>query len=343
MNNRSAGPRSFNTLQRSNRLARLKRLQEARILLLAICALILVLALTGLVFLFCQIGHNVSTGGGGGGGKSGKVVYMRLTKTEADVHTGNLILVSNDYTYQFPETTIENLSELAGYDLSQYLAKRETKPYEVKLRSEWSETTCMLPEAAEAMDLLLNAFYESTDTKLAFYCGYRSYEYQKSLNSTVRAGASDHHTGLSACLTDNSNKVALAEDSRCRLIAIAPTYGFIQRYPSNKYSDTGISDYPELFRYVGVPHAGYITDRNLTLESYLKLLQSNYTYSKSHLLLNAAGEEVKAKDAVYEVYYVAAADGDSTQVLVPKNYHYTISGDNMGGFIVTVNLNKPIA
>ena len=50
MNNRSAGPRSFNTLQRSNRSARLKRLQEARILLLTICALILVLALTGLVF-----------------------------------------------------------------------------------------------------------------------------------------------------------------------------------------------------------------------------------------------------------------------------------------------------
>ena len=77
MNNRSAGPRSFNTLQRSNRLARLKRLQEARILLLAICALILVLALTGLVFLFCQIGHNVSTGGGGGifsGGSSGSMV-----------------------------------------------------------------------------------------------------------------------------------------------------------------------------------------------------------------------------------------------------------------------------
>lgn len=73
MNNRSAGPRSFNTLQRSNRSARLKRLQEARILLLTICALILVLALTGLVFLFCQIGHNVSTGGGGG--NSGKVKY----------------------------------------------------------------------------------------------------------------------------------------------------------------------------------------------------------------------------------------------------------------------------
>lgn len=75
MNNRSAGPRSFNTLQRSNRSARLKRLQEARILLLTICALILVLALTGLVFLFCQIGHNVSTGVGGG--NSGKVKTAR--------------------------------------------------------------------------------------------------------------------------------------------------------------------------------------------------------------------------------------------------------------------------
>ena len=103
MNNRSAGPRSFNTLQRSNRSARLKRLQEARILLLTICALILVLALTGLVFLFCQIGHNVSTGGGGG--NSGKVKYTSKQVNPWDegadinVYRGNLILVNETHSY----------------------------------------------------------------------------------------------------------------------------------------------------------------------------------------------------------------------------------------------------
>ena len=69
-------------------------------------------------------------------------------------------------------------------------------------------------------------------------------------------------------------------------------------------------------------------------------MQSDYTYSKSHLLLNAAGEEVKAKDAIYEVYYVEATADGTMSVPVPENYPYTISGDNMKGFIVTVHLNK---
>ena len=48
------------------------------------------------------------------------------------------------------------------------------------------------------------------------------------------------------------------------------------------------------------------------------------------------------KDAAYEIYYVPMT-GDSTTVSVPKNYKYTISGDNVGGFIVTVDLNSPAA
>ena len=38
----------------------------------------------------------------------------------------------------------------------------------------------------------------------------------------------------------------------------------------------------------------------------------------------------------YEIYYVKAADGETTEVPVPVDCDYTVSGDNIGGFIVTI-------
>lgn len=339
MNNRSAGPRSFNTLQRSNRSARLKRLQEARILLLAICALILALALTGLVFLFCQIGHNVSAGGGGG--NSGKVNYKMLNVSakdetaEINIYRGNLILVNEAHSYHYPETRIEDMteSEKNAYSLMTYrVMVGNTYPYYVLPNS---KNFYMIPEAAKAMGDLLTYHYNRTDEQLLVSAGYQQ-------ESAVSNGNYDQQVGLSASI-DNDMGVSLKSDTCLKLIEEGVKFGFIQRFPSGKASETGASGCTNVFRYVGVPHAGYITSKNLTLETYLKQLKSDFTYSKSHLLLNAEGEEVKAKDAVYEVYYVEAAEGDSTQVPVPKNYRYDISGDNMGGFIVTVHLNSPVA
>ena len=343
MNNRSAGPRSFNTIQRSNRGARLRRLQEMRILLLAICALILLLALTGLVFLFCHLGHSLSAGGGGGG-SSGKIVYTKITQNAVDVHAGDLIQIDGDHFYQFPETAIEDLADKSAYDMNSYLSAHDGKPYAI--RNAAVGRIYLQPTAASAMDRMLTAFYESTGEALAFYDGYRSYAYQKDLwdrnSSKVKAGCSDQHTGLSAWITNTSNGEPtnqLRVSSMEQLIRIGKTYGFIQRYPESKKGETGIDNYPELFRYVGIPHAMYITGQNLTLESYLKQLQNSHTYSGTHLLLDANGNQV-TKDAAYEIYYVAVS-GDSASVPVPKNYNYTISGDNIGGFIVTVNLNSP--
>lgn len=339
MNNRSAGPRSFNTLQRSNRHARLKRLQEARILLLTICALTLVLAMTGLVFLFCQIGHNVSTGGGGG--KSGKVSYGTLevmpTDEEASVslYRGNLILVNEQHSYHYPETRIEDLTdnEKNAYSLMTYRTMLGSNyPYYV-LPNE--KNFYMIPEAAKAMGDLLTYHYNQTEEPLLVRAGYLK-------ESTVSNGNYDQLTGLSASI-DNDMSVALKSDTCLKLISEGAKFGFIQRYPSGKSSVTGATGSTNVFRYVGVPHAGYITGQNLTLEDYISLLRESYTYSGSHLLLDASGNAVSAKDAVYEVYYVAETGESRMQVPVPKNYHYTISGDNVGGFIVTVNLKSPVA
>lgn len=342
MNNRSAGPRSFNTIQRSNRGARLRRLQEMRILLLAICALILLLALTGLVFLFCHLGHSLSAGGGGGG-SSGKVEYGQLsvlpTSEDATVsiYRGNLIVVNKDRVYHFPSTRLENMTaeERRNYEIANYrVSVGTTTPYYLLL----NKKNYMVPEAAEAINRLLTDFYNLSQERLYLYESYRTEEDQKG-SDTLPPGHSDQHTGLSAAISSDGGTCKLDAGKYSSLYAMCAKYGFIQRYPSSLSQETGVSGYGELFRYVGVPHAQYITAQNLSLEGYIEQLRTSHKYDGSHLLLDASGNRV-TKDAAYEIYYVAVS-GDSASVPVPKNYNYTISGDNIGGFIVTVNLNSP--
>ena len=45
----------------------------------------------------------------------------------------------------------------------------------------------------------------------------------------------------------------------------------------------------------------------------------------------------------YEVYYVPASTAESTNIKVPSNYAFTISGDNVSGFIVTIDLSQRLA
>jgi hypothetical protein len=81
-----------------------------------------------------------------------------------------------------------------------------------------------------------------------------------------------------------------------------------------------------------------MTANNLCLEEYLELLRTSHCYDKTPL-------EITVGDQEYLVYYVAAdtTDGASfTSIPVPPASEgtYTISGDNMNGFIVTVTKAK---
>ena len=46
------------------------------------------------------------------------------------------------------------------------------------------------------------------------------------------------------------------------------------------------------------------------------------------------------KDANCEIYYARA--NELSQIKVPTRYAYTISGDNAGGYIVTVNKSQRV-
>ena len=339
MGNRETPTRSFNTVKHSNRKERLQRLQRGRITLLSICTVILILLLIFAVFIFCSLADELNakkdTNGNGTENDAADntmpqgVVYIQSTQKNTKIHEGELIVVNGDHAYNFSANSTEliniyeNRTKVNG-----------TNPYQI------SYSTYQLQKSAfDAFENMLLKYYSiSEDNAIIITSSYRSYADQEDLGSSIAPGYSDHHTGFSVAL----QKTSAASGNREKLEADhwiyqnCHKYGYIVRYPNTKTVETGVSDYAYCFRYVGIPHATYITEKAICLEEYVDLLKNNYA-GNEHLKITGADGNA------YEVYYVAASSGELTTLNIPSNYEYTISGDNIGGFIVTVNLNAPIA
>ncbi len=241
-------------------------------------------------------------------------------RTSDQIHTGNLILVNKTHKYEFPLNggnliNVYNEQEAAG-TRGQYFQLPGSKLY-------------MEQNAYFQMNKWLKEF---NDSSLHLVGAYRTYEMQESLNSSIPAGYSDSHTGLSCELrTQNQagHPVKISPETHRALYDNAYKYGFIVRYPADKNTLTEVPNYTYYFRYVGYVHAYLINTNNFCLEEYILYLQ-RYTYGENSL-------KVTTPDGSnYEIYYVKASGTQQTIIPLPAEGSYTISGDNEGGFIVTV-------
>ncbi len=146
-------------------------------------------------------------------------------------------------------------------------------------------------------------------------------------------GHSEHQTGLAIDLGLAGEGIdficpAFPYEGICDEFRKASAdFGFVERYAKGKEKVTGISHEPWHFRYVGNPHAKIMVENGLALEEYIAFLED--FREDSRLVYE------QAEGSVMEVYYVPA-DGDKTLVPVPDTKFYQVSGNNAGGFIVTV-------
>lgn len=103
-------------------------------------------------------------------------------------------------------------------------------------------------------------------------------------------------------------------------------YGFVIRYPQGKENVTGFEYSPYHFRYVGIPHASIMNEKNLCLEEYTEYLKE-FTFDKPL--------EYTLNEKQYYIYYCPATV-PSTTVYVPDNCNdYDISGNNYDGYIIS--------
>lgn len=141
-------------------------------------------------------------------------------------------------------------------------------------------------------------------------------------------GCSEHQSGLAIDLGKAARQIdfirpAFPDDGVCGAFRkMAAEYGFIQRYQAGKEALTGIAREPWHFRYVGVPHALLMESHGICLEEYPDFLRQ-----RPRSCLMAEGQLAR-------VVYVPCA-GETTEIRLSEG-HCQISGDNIGGFIVTV-------
>ncbi len=259
--------------------------------------------------------------------------YRTVKYTQDQVHRGELILVNNDNLCRFLEDS--NL-------VSVYEEKGEG--YKV------SDTTVKVQKSViTPLNEMMRDFQHLTGyDEVMVASGYRSKEHQTRIFNNnalqdglteaekwiARPGGSEHHTGYVVDLsiyTDQGLSLDYDGTEECRWInANCQEYGFVVRYPEDKTKVTGIDYEPWHFRYVGKPHAIVMTEQHLCLEEYIEYIKQ-YPVDEGHL-------QVTDGDGVtYEIYYVPA-EGESTDVFVPKDKEYQVSGNNVDGFIVTVTL-----
>ena len=178
-------------------------------------------------------------------------------------------------------------------------------------------------EALDALNEMITDFYAEASDKeaakrLSVRSAYRTYAEQSGYSTP--AGHSDFHTGMLFELTVGTTTNSISTDTAFNWIyENAHDYGFIERYPESKSGETGVSDFDNAFRYVGIPHSTYIKENDLSLEGYVKLIK------ESDKPISVSGHKVS--------YVKASSDGETEITVSTRNY--SVSGDNGGGFIVT--------
>ncbi|MDR0918373.1 MAG: hypothetical protein LBM93_03885 [Oscillospiraceae bacterium] len=243
-----------------------------------------------------------------------------LEVKDSDVIKGNLILVNAQHAVQVTGTVDDVTATL---NLKNVLENKNDYVHVTENAISLSQ-----PALAAFCDLMTAYHAENGKDDIYIRKGYSSEDI-----------LSDFATGL--CLSirlkdtfNGSTAYVYKPDEKQWFMFVtdhAAEYGFILRYPKDKSSITLIAPEDEsdsTFRYVGIPHAKYIAEQNITLEEYIAIVQTRTKLSPLVIQNIENGVPVE-----YKVYYVSSVDAAGKIKYNSENI--SVSGDNMGGYIVT--------
>ncbi len=284
-------------------------------------------------------------------GKPAEENCFSLILKKADVYSGSLVLVNAAHKLETePELTnvfgnrgkVE-LAELDANGKTQYANTYKMSGDGIELEetalAALNALTQKYYELYKNNYLLLTEGYRDSETQGAiFYNAVKLYGAEEAGKYALKADNSDYRTGLSLYLkympadglTYTLND-AKADEAEQFLDDYAADYGLIRRYPADKADYTGIGTKNHYqYRYVGVPHALIMSEGNYSLEEYIAGIKY---YTESNRMAVTVGT------STYHIYYVpASAEGNDVTVHIPKNKNYTVSGNNVDGYIVTIDM-----
>ena len=271
--------------------------------------------------------------------------FKSQTYTESDVHIGTLAIVNSSNAYNFD--AYKNTDAKLYDSIPALNGVNANRGASSGFYSAADGTVSLRADVITALNKMFAAFNADIGRNdVLVWIGHRTFEdQQKKYNAASEAGKknmaapgyTEYHTGYAFQLqlytaefnSDPANTekspytIARDEATNNWFNLHAHEYGFIVRYPAGKGDTDFSAGMDGVFRYVGIPHATYMWENNLCFEEYLKLVEKK-TFD--------APLEIKISDD--EIYSVYSADG--TEIYVPKEKPYSVSGNNSDGFIVTV-------
>lgn len=348
MSNKDSQTKAFSTVNKKQKGFKSDKSRQKFVILIfvVIIAILSLLAylIVGEVMDRLQIGQTTTTTQ-----PPSNVIYIQ--QDAGNVKMGDMLFIDSENPFDF-STNVGNIINLWAYkndSANNSRTKIQVGNKLVPTYELFGKTTAnrisLEKTALDAFNALMLAYCNTID--LSGYkegpasnisVGWGHYEdideYENDLaNSSLGLDYSDHALGTS--LTLYYNGVPLNESTLKSTFEWidqhAHEYGFIIRYPNSceHFGDEYNRSKRLHIRYVGVVHATAIKERGVCLDEYLADLRTNHkNYDKAL--------EVKVGNKTYNVYYYAYSANPTSIPVLKNNKGYEISGDNMNGFIVTV-------
>ncbi|MBO4213283.1 MAG: hypothetical protein J5894_04130 [Clostridia bacterium] len=299
-----------------------------------IVAIAMLATAIAIVLLFCatiiaQIAYTVSSGNPDEEktpvSSKTDIEYETVTKPTSEIKKGILQLATSERPASLSSEEIENLEKL----YSTPSRKDASVEYYTTAGTPISERLSL--ETAENFGALAKALYEETGSNNVTV-KYAYFEPKSTTDSCDFPHALG--TTIDICLKISEEEyrpLSYKPEILTWINENCYRFGFVNSDPTGEVHDKGAKVPTTQLRYVGIPHATYIMQNNLSFEDYIERLK-NYHTPNNPLIITGADK------IVYAVYYVAV-DG-TNPIKVPKNFEYTISGNNDGGMIITVDKSK---
>ena len=245
-----------------------------------------------------------------------KPTTQTVAVTADDISKGQLVLINAEHEVN-DQAVPEDLITLSKH------------PKVVKGFTTADDSIKISREMLSAFKHMIHDAKKDNVTHFVINSSYRSKAVQADLYRTKGAdialppGASEHNLGLSMDIGSSLGLMENAEEGKW-LAKNAAKYGFILRYPSDKTSITGIQYGAWHLRYVGLPHSLIMQQHDWVLEEYMD-------YLTSHDSLTAT-----VNDMTYTVSHHDVKSEGTTNIDIPLERSYTVSGDNDQGVILTI-------
>ncbi len=256
--------------------------------------------------------------------------YDTVIKEKKDLYTGSLILVNSEYIYHASdEKDLKNVSKLKNRF---YKVVDEDMLLNKVMITQLNKMMKAFEKATNKHDMILTSGYRTIkEQEEALQEKIDLFGEEEALQWAMLPGYSEHHTGYAVDMsiyTDQGNYIKYkGQDEYGWINQNCHKYGLIRRYAGDKQNITGVSNEEWHYRYVGVPHSYIIAAKDFCFEEYIQYLKQ-YAFEERHLL-------VACEQGKYEIYFVSC-EGEQTAVSVPKGKEYSILGNNVDGYIVTV-------